>query len=176
MMPFASSRATTLRSVGPIALLVAMCLSPAAAHSQRAIDLPIGATAPDLKLETLDGQPASLASYIGKTPMLLEVWAAWCENCAALAPRILAAKKKYGDRVRFIGIAVSFNQSPERVKKHMEKYGFDLEMYYDRHGESDVVYGAKATSTVILVDKSGKIVYAGAGADQDIEAAIRKVL
>lgn len=153
-----------------------LAVAPTMAGAQRAIDLEIGAKAPDMALLTLDGQPASLAPWIGKTPFLMEVWATWCENCEALAPRILAAKKKYGDRMKFLGVAVSFNQSPARVKAHMEKHGFDLETLYDKKGEADVVYGVKATSTIIVVDKAGKIVYAGAGAGQDIEAAVKKGL
>jgi thiol-disulfide isomerase/thioredoxin len=149
---------------------------PATARAQYAIDLPLGSTLPDLKVETLDGKPASLASYIGKGPLLIEVWATWCENCEALAPKIIAAKKKYGAQVRFLGLAVSFNQSPQRVKLYMEKHGFDVETLYDRKGEADAVYGVKATSTVIVLNKAGKIVYAGAGGDQDIEGAIRKAL
>lgn len=149
---------------------------PAVARGQHAIDLPVGAMLPDLKVETLDGQPASLAPYIGKAPLLIEVWATWCENCKQLEPKVIAAKKKYGDQVRFIGLAVSFNQSPQRVKLHMQKHGFDVETFYDRKGEADAVYGVKATSTVIVVNKAGKIVYAGAGGDQDIEGAIRKAL
>lgn len=165
---------TLVRSLAVAAAVVILPAAPA--HAQHAIDLPIGATAPDIKLETLDGKPASLAPYLGKTPLLLEVWATWCESCETLAPRILAAKKKYGDRVRFLGIAVSFNQSPERVRRYMERHHFDVETFYDRKGEADGVYGVKATSTVIVINKAGKIVYAGAGGDQDIEAAIRKAL
>lgn len=157
-------------------LAMPMVAMPMVAHAQHAIDLPLGATLPDVKVETLDGAPASLAPYIGKTPLLIEVWATWCENCKALEPRILAAKKKYGGQVKFVGLAVSFNQSPQRVKLHMEKHGFDVETFYDRKGEADAVYGVKATSTVIVVNKAGKIVYAGAGGDQDIEGAIRKAL
>jgi peroxiredoxin len=166
----------TIRFAALAAIPVALAAFPRVAAAQQAIDLPIGATAPDLKLETLDGKPANLSAYLGKVPVLLEVWAAWCENCEALAPRMMAAKKKYGEQVRFIGLAVSFNQSPERVKKHMAQHGFDMEMYYDRKGEADEVYGVKATSTVILVDRKGKIVYAGAGASQDLDAAIKKAL
>ncbi|MBL8960124.1 MAG: TlpA family protein disulfide reductase, partial [Gemmatimonadetes bacterium] len=162
-----------IRRLLSVAALVA---APALASAQRAIDLEIGAKAPDMALLTLDGQPANLSAYIGKTPFLMEVWATWCENCEALAPRILAAKKKYGDRMKFLGVAVSFNQSPARVKAHMEKHGFDIETLYDKKGEADVTYGVKATSTIIVVDKSGKIVYAGAGAGQDIEAAVKKGL
>lgn len=165
-----------LTRVRAAALALAALAMPLAAGAQHAIDLPVGATLPDLKVETLDGKPASLAPYIGKTPLLIEVWATWCENCKQLEPKILAARKKYGNQVRFLGLAVSFNQSPQRVKLHMEKHGFDIETFYDRKGEADAVYGVKATSTVIVVDKAGKIVYAGAGGDQDIEGAIRKAL
>ena len=63
-----------------------------------------------------------------------------------------------------------------RVKLYMQKHGFDLETFYDRAGEADEVYGVKATSTVIVVDKAGKIVYAGAGGDQDIESAVKRAL
>lgn len=157
-------------------LAFALLATPAVAAAQRAIDLDIGANAPDMALLTLDGLPANLSAYIGKTPLLMEVWATWCENCEALAPRIMAAKKKYGSQMKFLGVAVSFNQSPARVKAHMEKHGFDLETLYDKKGEADVVYGVKATSTVIVVNKAGKIVYAGAGGSQDIEAAVKKGL
>ena len=153
-----------------------LAVVPMAATAQRVIDLDIGAVAPDMKLETLDGKPASLAPYLGKTPIFMEVWASWCENCEALAPRILEAKKKYGNQMRFVAVAVSFNQSQQRVKLHQERHKFDLEMFYDSKGEADGVYGVKATSTIIVIDKAGRIVYAGAGADQDIEAAIRKGL
>ncbi|MBK8247871.1 MAG: TlpA family protein disulfide reductase [Gemmatimonadetes bacterium] len=162
-----------IRRLLSVAALVA---APALASAQRAIDLEIGAKAPDMALLTLDGQPANLSAYIGKTPFLMEVWATWCENCEALAPRILAAKQKYGNQMKFLGVAVSFNQSPARVKAHMEKHGFDIETLYDKKGEADVIYGVKATSTIVVVDKSGKIVYAGAGAGQDIEAAVKKGL
>jgi thiol-disulfide isomerase/thioredoxin len=164
------------RTVAQAIMVIVAALVPAIAHGQKAIDLPIGAMLPDLKVETLDGKPADFSQYIGKTPMLIEVWATWCENCEALAPKILAAKKKYGSQVKFLGLAVSFNQSPQRVKLHMEKHGFDVETYYDRKGEADEVYGVKATSTVIVVNKAGKIVYAGAGGEQDIEAAVKRAL
>ena len=175
MMTFPDAWRTVARVV-PLLAIGAALLAPVRASAQHAIDLPLGAMLPDLKVETLDGQPVSLGQYIGKGPLLIEVWATWCSNCEELAPKILAAKKKYAGKVRFIGLAVSFNQSPNRVKLYMEKHGFDVETFYDRKGEADVVYGVKATSTVIVVDKTGKIVYAGAGGDQDIDSAVRKAL
>ena len=168
--------ARSWRWITGLALVGATALLPAGARAQYAIDLPLGSTLPDLNVETLDGKPANLAAYIGKTPMVIEVWATWCENCEVLAPKMMAAKKKYGQQVKFVGLAVSYNQSPQRVKLYMAKHGFDIEMFYDRKGEADAVYGVKATSTVIVVNKAGKIVYAGAGGDQDIDAAVKKGL
>lgn len=159
-----------------VALALALATAPATLGAQHAIDLPIGSEAPDMKLETLDGKPANLSQWLGVKPLLIEVWATWCESCEALMPRMIEAKKKYGSRMQFLGVAVSFNQSPARVKAHQEKHGFDILSYYDRKGEADGIYGVKATSTVIVIDKTGKIVYAGAGGDQDIEAAVKKGL
>ena len=160
------------RWIAGLALVGATALLPAGARAQYAIDLPLGSTLPDLNVETLDGKPANFAAYLGKTPMVIEVWATWCENCEVLAPKMMAAKKKYGQQVKFVGLAVSYNQSPQRVKLYMAKHGFDIETFYDRKGEADAVYGVKATSTVIVVNKAGKIVSAGAGGDQDIDAAV----
>ena len=99
-------------------LLVLLVLAPGVVPAQRVIDLDIGSVAPDMSLETLDGKPASLAPYLGKTPLFIEVWASWCENCEALAPRILEAKRKYGSQMRFLGVAESeaFQVSEESLE------------------------------------------------------------
>ena len=37
-------------------------------------------------------------------------------------------------------------------------------------------YDVPATSYVVVINKAGKVVYTGLGGDQDLEAAIKKVL
>jgi thiol-disulfide isomerase/thioredoxin len=125
---------------------------------------------------TLDGNPADLAQYIGKTPVLIEFWATWCPNCAELEPTMLEVAKKYGDRVKFVGVAVSVNESPARVKAFVAKHGLPGDQYFDTRGDASGAYDAPATSYVVVVDKTGKVVYTGLGGKQDLEAAIKKVL
>ena len=93
-----------MRSVMLRTLIVAVLFAlPAALHAQLGIEL--GATAPDVMVETLDGRAVSLASTYKGRPAVIEFWATWCSNCKALEPRIQAAQRTHGATVAFIGTA-----------------------------------------------------------------------
>ena len=164
-------------------MIRAVCLSTALALCAfalpaRAQDLGIavGKRAPSAVVQTLSGKPVDLGSYVGKGPMLIEFWATWCPQCHALEPALLAAQKKYGSRVRFVGVAVSIRQSPEKIRAYATKHGLKHELLFDAEGNAASVYDAPATSYVVVVNKAGTIVYTGLGGDQDLEAAIKKAL
>lgn len=140
------------------------------------IGLEIGTKPAPAKVETLDGAPVDLAQYVGKKPVLLEFWATWCGNCAKLEPHMLAMHKKFGDRVEFLGVAVTINQSLARVKAYVEKHQLPWVQLFDRKGEAGGAYDAPATSYVVVLDASGKVVYTGLGGDQDLEPALRRAI
>ena len=155
--------------------VVALTLLPAAGRAQD-LGIEVGSTAPAAKVFTLDGKEANLSQYIGKTPVIMEFWATWCPNCKELEPALLAAHKKYGTRIKFVGVAVSVNESPEKVKLFVEKHGLPGDHYFDAKGEATGAYDAPATSYVVVLNKAGKVVYTGLGGKQDLEAAIKKAL
>ena len=139
--------------------------------------LPVGAKAPASTIvETLDGKAFDIGQYIGKTPVLIEFWATWCPLCKQLEPTMVDAARKYGSRVKFIGVAVSVNQTPERVKLYAEKHGLPLEVYFDRKGTATDAYDAAATSYVVVVNKAGTVVYTGLGGTQNLDAAVKKAI
>ena len=47
---------------------------------------------------------------------------------------------------------------------------------YDTRGDATDKWEVPATSYVVVLDKTGKVVYTGVGGDQNIDAAIRKVI
>lgn len=147
----------------------------AAAASQE-MGIPVGSTAPAAALEKLDGTKVNLSDYFGKQPVLIEFWASWCENCKALEPSLKAARDKYGARMKFVGVAVTVNQSLARVKAHVAEHKVPLEMLWDANGKATDVYDVPATSFVVIVDKGGKIVYGGLGGSQKLDDAIKKIL
>ncbi|MDF2773920.1 MAG: Redoxin domain protein [Geminicoccaceae bacterium] len=164
-------------AAGAPALSVPGSLFPVPGLYAQDTGLPVGSKAPaSVAVETLDGKPFDLGQYIGKTPVLLEFWATWCPNCKQLEPAMLEASKKYADKIKFVAVAVSVNQSPQRVKLHVEKHGLPMEVYYDRKGNAADAFDAAATSYIIVLDKSGTVVYTGLGGTQNIDAAIRKAL
>jgi thiol-disulfide isomerase/thioredoxin len=154
-------------------LAVAALLSTSALGAQE-VGLPVGTRAPAAAVQTLEGKPTDLAAYLGRSPVVLEFWASWCENCKALEPQLKTVARKYAGKVRFVAVAVSVNQSPERVRAFARQHPLPVEFVYDRAGKATDVYEAPATSYIVVVDRGGKIVYTGQGPDQDLDAAIRK--
>jgi thiol-disulfide isomerase/thioredoxin len=136
----------------------------------------LGTKAPAITLNDAQGKAVSLANVIGKQPVLLEFWATWCENCRALEPHMLAAHKKYGAQVAFYGIAVPINQTLARVQRYVADRKYPFPMLWDKDGTIAADYEVPATSYVVVIDKTGKVVYTGAGGTQDLDAALKKAL
>jgi thiol-disulfide isomerase/thioredoxin len=159
-------------------LALGLALSALGSRLSAAQDLGIqvGAKAPGAAVETLDGKSADLAQYFGKAPVLIEFWATWCPNCKALEPQMNAAMKKYAGKMKFVGVAVSVNQSPTLVKAYTAKHGLGYDVYYDKKGLASDAYDVPATSYIVVVDRGGKVVYTGLGADQNLEEAIKKAV
>lgn len=140
------------------------------------IGLQVGSAAPVARVETLDGKTVDLSDYIGKKPALIEFWATWCGNCEQLEPTMKAMHQKYGSRVAFLGVAVSVNQTPARIKAYAAKHGLPWTQLFDRKGDATGAYDVPATSYVVVIDKAGKIVYTGLGGKQNLASALEKAV
>lgn len=166
----------TMRSgIAALAGVLAWMAAPAMARAQD-IGLEIGTPAPAAAVETLDGAPADLSTYVGRKPVLLEFWATWCSNCHELEPSLKALHAKYGTQVEFVGVAVSINQSPARVKAYVARHELPWAQVFDRKGNASGAYDAPATSYVVILDAAGKVVYTGLGGRQELEPALKKAL
>ena len=159
-------------------LLAALLLLPALGTSPlRAQEsgIAVGSDAPVVTVRDLDGKAVDLGQYIGKKPVFLEFWATWCELCEELLPRVRAAKAAYGDRVEFLGVNVTINQSRDRVRRYLEKHQPPFKTLYDEEGTRTRAYEAPATSYVVIVDRSGKVAYTGSGGTQEFDAVLRRI-
>jgi len=165
-----------LRSLSAIAFAALILALPARPIAAQDMGIPIGTRPGPAVVRTLDGKVVDLSRYIGKVPVMIEFWATWCPNCKELMPALTAAEKKYGKRVKFIVVAVAINQSPAKVKRYLGAHPQRHEMLFDTDGAAAEAFDAPATSYVVMLDKSGRVVYTGLGGKQDLDAAVRKGL
>lgn len=153
-------------------LLAAVLTTVGAGDAQGQLGIDIGAKAPAAAVRTLDGRAANLSQFIGRGPVLIEFWATWCPNCRALEPELKRLHAKYGRRVAFVGVAVSANQKPEGVRRYVARHRLPWAQLFDADGEATGVYDVPATSYIVIADRSGRVVYTGIGADQQLEAVL----
>jgi len=165
----------SFRKLSALAVVLAASLlaRPVAAQD---LGIEVGSRAPAVLVHSLDGKQVDLGKYIGKTPMLIEFWATWCGNCRELMPALLQAEKRFGKKVKFVALAVAINQSPERVRRFIAAHPLPHETFYDTEGKAAGAFDAPATSYVVILDKTGRVVYTGLGGKQDLEAALKKAL
>jgi thiol-disulfide isomerase/thioredoxin len=161
-----------------VLLSAAWLATPATAQMRGEVGIALGETPELVEIEDLEGNPVSLADFAGEKPVLFEFWAYWCENCAALHPRLVEAYDKYRDRIEFVAVGVGVAQSPRRMKRHLAKLTPKVEWntLFDKRGQAVRSFLAPATSYVAIIGTDGRVVYTGIGPDQDIEAAILKAL
>jgi thiol-disulfide isomerase/thioredoxin len=158
-----------------VALGTALLASPSRSLRAQESGIAVGTRAPAVTVNDLDGKPVDLGQYIGKRPVFLEFWATWCEQCEALLPRLRAAHAAYGSQVEFIGVNVTVNQSPERVRKYLQTHQPGFRALYDDQGTSIRAFQVPATSYVVILDRAGKVVYTGTGASQEFDGVLGKI-
>jgi len=166
----------TRTTVGPLLALTLIVLAMPRGALAQEMGITVGSTAPAASVESLDGAVMDLGRLYGSKPVVLEFWATWCPLCKKLEPAMQAARSKYADRVQFVGVGVSANQSAEKQKSYVEKQLMGGTFVFDRDGAAVKAYAVPHTSYVVVIDAHGKVVYTGVGAEQDIDAAVQKAM
>ncbi len=154
--------------------MVLSWLAPTAGAAQE-VGLAIGTKVQAVVIEDLQGKPVDLGQVIGKKPAIFEFWATWCPLCEALEPRLEAARKRYGNLVDFVLVAVAVNQSQRSILRHIERHPLPGRVLWDAGGRAVRAFEAPSTSYIVVLDRAGRVVYTGVGEDQNIDAAVAKV-
>ena len=167
-------RAVSIPSL--LALALALVLIPFGRAAAQDVGLPVGAQAAQVMVEDLDGNAVPVASSLGAKPVLLEFWAAWCSVCAELEPEMHRVHEEFGDDVEIVIVAVGVNQNPRTIRRHIARAPVAGRLVFDRRGAATRAFMAPATSYVVILDANGRVAYTGQGGDQELTAALARVL
>jgi cytochrome c biogenesis protein CcmG, thiol:disulfide interchange protein DsbE len=142
---------------GLLALLVWRVAHDDNSNVAKALDDGEQPTAPAFDLRRLDGRGRiDLASLRGKTPIVLDFWASWCTPCIHESKRLEAARKRYGDRVTFIG--VDTKDFSDDARRWQREHGITYPSVHDGNGKVLAKWGGLPIPRIFFVARSGKVV------------------
>jgi len=138
-----------------------------------------GQQAPGFKVTTIDG--VSVASTARNRPMVLEVYASWCEICSAEIPTLNRLKHAHPelDVIAITGDKKGSDLQPESladVKKYRSRKHVDFQLAFDPSMVVAQDFKIVGYPSIFVIDRSGKILFNGMGAVDyaDLDSAVRK--
>jgi cytochrome c biogenesis protein CcmG/thiol:disulfide interchange protein DsbE len=114
-----------------------------------------GFTAPDLTLETLDGESVRLAQLRGQV-VLINFWATWCPPCRDEMPAIQEAYDEHREE-GLVVLAVNLMESDAQVSDFAGEMELTFPILMDRRGSVAERYRVQSLPTTYFVDRSGVI-------------------
>jgi cytochrome c biogenesis protein CcmG, thiol:disulfide interchange protein DsbE len=88
------------------------------AHPANPSSTLLGHTAPDIKVQSLEGGVVSLSDLRGR-PVVLNFWASWCAPCQAESQALKQAAESRSAQVAFLG--VNFKDAPDAARAFQER-------------------------------------------------------
>ena len=142
--------------------------APAADTSKPATVAKVGDTAPDFELKDLDGKAVKLSDYKGKI-VVLEWFNPGCPFVKAAHTKgslVDTAKKQMDKGVVWLSINSGApgkqGHGIEANKNGATEFAMKNPVLLDEDGKVGKAYGARHTPQMYVIDKEGKLVYAGA--------------
>jgi thiol-disulfide isomerase/thioredoxin len=152
-------------AAGVCGLLLLATPAIAAAPAAPAL-VALGQPLPDVVMTGLNGPRRSLSSYRGR-PLIINVWASWCEPCRAEAASLeRLASSKAGSR--YVVIGISTDDYREEALRWLKYSNARLSHYIDSgpHWTLENMLGASSIPVTVLVDAGGRVVARFPGARQ----------
>jgi len=112
--------------------------------------------APDVYLDTLDGEGSgSLYEHLGKV-VYLDFWASWCGPCRQSLPMLNKLYEKKKDQ-GFEVVAINLDEDREAGMEFLESFPVDYTVLYDPASETPELYGVMGMPTSVLIDREGVV-------------------
>lgn len=146
-----------MRRLTPLLLIVVACAAPSASTTDP--------TLPAIDVERFEALLASV-----DRPTVVNLWASWCIPCRSEAPLLGQAHARFGDQVRFVGIA-SEDSASDSVA-FLAEFGITFENYTDRPGAIRGHLGAVGLPVTVFVRPGGEIMRTHYGVIDDAALAL----
>jgi thiol-disulfide isomerase/thioredoxin len=137
-------------------------------------NLTIGAVAPGIEGQDLNGEPLKLAAFRGRV-VLLVFWDTSCVPCMAMVPQEQALVEKYKGRP-FAMLSVCTDEKIEAGRKTAKEKGMTWPCWFDGlYGPIARDYNVLGLPTIYVLDEQGRIAAEGLRGE-DLDAKIAELM
>ena len=162
-----------LWGIAAVAIVATACSKQAESRGEAFRPLVVGDTAPAYAAVSLKGDTVRVGAG---TPVLLNVWATWCESCKEEMSDLAALETKYAPQhVKVVAVSVD-NGDGERVKRFAESEKLPFTVAHDPAGEVQRKFQAVGVPETYLVSGDGRLLWVRrgglAGAGPEVEAGL----
>lgn len=126
------------------------------------VGLSDGQTAPDFKLETLEGKEVSLSDYRGQR-VIVNFWATWCPPCRAEMPDFQKLYEEEDIEILAVNLTES-EQNQAAITDFTKELGLTFPIPMDYKSVVSQMYEVQAYPTSYMIDSEGKIHFSARGA------------
>ncbi|MFM8856419.1 MAG: TlpA family protein disulfide reductase [Actinomycetota bacterium] len=127
----------------------------------------------EVALETVSGSSTSITDQLGDRPMLVSMWAVWCQPCRRELPELQnISRSNSGVDV----LAVNVGDDPQRITEYLDDMSLELPVAIDPVGDLLTALDVGTVPATVLFDRDGTILWGhlGAVSADQVEAALRE--
>ena len=115
----------------------------------------------DIELIKLDGTSTSIGVASKDRPLLVSLWAVWCQPCKRELPVLQDISRQRQDLAI---LAVNIGDDPEKIESFLSDNGLSISVAIDNNGALLEALDAATVPATVLFDTDGNVLWSHLGA------------